>query len=529
VVPTILFENSKSDASSLTTPSAASCGTSGPSGDKGKAGSGFGIGAIQRVVQSAAASLSGKKKRAKKSNVDKQKKKVRKDEAKAAAEEKAKEAKMAKEARRKQREADKAAKDAEAARLTQVRSKIDVIVRDFKPEYYNCIKIHQVKNTKNAADDAEYNVASEFVVHEGKANELRYKFDDFTNTQLRRLCVTCNIKGGGNFTNWQAVTALAKWVTAGTAYTESNIANPFSNAEDKRVNTYLRIVNVCFLPSMVQRFVNLNDRKERKDYEESHGSCPVKDFFVEASNICNDTNMNHLLQNIAGSEEDGDSRLYGWVVSGDLNLNDFTTQTYQTCQSKAVDMLKSRELCREAMEESGQHDSDFWNFCKNKKFRAWRVNMKEIPARAVYYCHVMCQQYPAIDGKFSDRLSEALKSDSTSVMSGEAGVNARKTARADKEMLKKMDAVMTQHKESSERSYNQRQQFIDLHKSTNDSMSEREDWKEYTSMSERFMSLKKDPNNNALLVNMAVRLWTLEQRLGIPKASTVTAGYHREN
>ena len=90
-------------------------------------------------------------------------------------------------------------------------------------------------------------------------------------------------------------------------YGESKIANPFTTAQEKRLNTYLRLVNVCFSSTMVQRFIDLNDRKKREDYEKSGGGDPIKTFFVEASNILNDPQMNHLLEGIVSSQEGEDA------------------------------------------------------------------------------------------------------------------------------------------------------------------------------------------------------------------------------
>lgn len=247
---------------------------------------------LERVVRNAEASLSG--------SIKKNKSKKRRTTEDQAAK------KQAKEAKRRQKADEKAAKEAEAGRLLNVRREIDWLVENFRPEFYSCVKIRQVKHPKNSEDDADYNVAHMFVVAEGKPNEKRYSFEDFTNTQLRRICVSCNIKGGGSFSNWQAITALASWATAGTVYSENNIANPFTTSSGKRLNTYMRIINVCFLSTMVQRFVDLNDRKKQEDYEKSSGTDPIKDFFVEASNICNDATMNNTLSGVAGSQEDED-------------------------------------------------------------------------------------------------------------------------------------------------------------------------------------------------------------------------------
>jgi hypothetical protein len=207
------------------------------------------------------------------------------------------------------------------------------------------------------SDDTDYNVAKEFVIKKGKPNEKRYDFADLSNSQLRKLCLQCNIKGAGSFSNWQALTSLASWATAGTIYQANNIANnPFTTATAKRLNTYMmRIVNVCFLSTMVQRFIDLNDRKKREDYERCSGGDPIKDFFLEASNMVNNTNLNSMLEKVAASKEGEDKYLHEWSLNGDLNLNDFDMQTHQTCQSKAYYLLKSRELAFVASKESGTH------------------------------------------------------------------------------------------------------------------------------------------------------------------------------
>jgi hypothetical protein len=180
-----------------------------------------------------------------------------------------------------------------------------------------------------------------------------------------------------------------------------------------------------------------------------------------------------------------------------------------------VEGTRASPCCNE--EKSGEHDSDFWKFYSNLAFLKWRQGMPPVPAQAVYYCNIMCFQFPSIDGKFADKLAETLKSDSSEPMSGEAGASSvqgseRKDSRGEREMMKKMDAAMEQQGNCNERMYQQRQEFIDLQKQSCAESSERETWKEYTAMSERFMSLAGDRNNKMLLRNMATRLWHLEKR-----------------
>ena len=446
--------------------------------------------------------------------------------------------KQARQEKHQKKAEEKAQKEAELARLVEVRREIDKLVDNFQPDYYACLEVQEEKKHGDTENN-DYAVVKWFVVKKGKPEEKRYDICDFNHQQLRKLASKCNVKGAGTLSIWNCRLKIAAFVTAGTMYKENTIANPFTDGKQKRLNTFMRLINVFFLSSMVQRFIDLNDRKKREDYERAHGGDPIKAFFVEASNICNDTGMNPTLSRIAASREGEDKHLYSWRKNGDFNLNDFDPQTYATCLTKAHDVLKARELALEGMRKSGTHEHDFWNFASNPKFLKWRVNSPPLPAQAVYYCHIMCQQYPAIDGKFRDKLADAMKSDSNVPMTGEAGANEgnkqdRKMSRAEKELIKRMDDLAEQHKESASMAFKQRQQFLLLQQDKNDDVkkrgeeeSARESWKEYTSLTKEFKAFMRenDAGNMPILRNLAKRILALEALLGIDKADTITNGF----
>ena len=315
---------------------------------------------------------------------------------------------------------EKAAREAELARIAQVRQEIDKLVESFHANYYACLEVQEEKKPGDN-DNNDFSVVKWFIVQKGKPSEKGYGICDFNHQQLRKLASKCNVKGAGMLSIWNCRLKIAAFVTAGTMYKENTIANPFTDGKQKQLNTFMQLINVFFSASMVQQFIGLNDRKKREDYEKAHGGDPVKAFFVEASNICNDTSLNSTLSKVAASREGEDYHLYTWTLNGDFNLNDFDPQTYATCLTKAHDVLKAQELALEGMRKSGTHDSDFWNFASNPKFLKWRVNSPPLPAQAVYYCNVMCCQYPASDGKFADKLGDCMKSDSNVAMTGEAG------------------------------------------------------------------------------------------------------------
>jgi hypothetical protein len=435
---------------------------------------------------------------------------------------------------------EKKAKEAEAARLASVRLEIDSLVDRFQPEYYASLEVQEEKKPGDK-EDMDYSVVKWFVVKKGKPGEKRYDINDFTHQHLRKLASKCNVKGAGTLSIWNCRTKIAAFVTAGTIYQENRIANPFTDKQSRRLNTYMRLINVFFLSNMVQRFIDLNDRKKREDYEAAHGGDPVKAFFVEASNICNDASMSQTLSKVCGSNEGENEHLFAWQEAGDFNLNDFDPQTYATCLSKAYDLLKAREIALGNMRKSGTHDSDFWNFfCTNPRVLKWRLNGQELPAKAVYYVDVMCKQFPSIDGKFADKLHDCMKSDSNVAMTGDAGYMGKdkKLSKGEKEMMKRMDEITEQQRHSAERVFKQREAFIEQQKNKmNDDTKRataaevREGWKEYIALGKEFKEMVRecDDDNNTLLRNLAKRLQSLEDTLNIDRKDSIVAAFMQDD
>jgi hypothetical protein len=186
------------------------------------------------------------------------------------------------------------------------------------------------------------------------------------------------------------------------------------------------------------------------------------------------------------------------------------------------------------MKKSGTHEHDFWDFASNEDFLKWRKKGFGVPAKACYYVNVMCEQYPSIDGKFADRLAEDLKSDSNVALDGSAGCTGRgkerKLTKGEKEIMQRMEEATQHMKETEERKFKQRQQFIELQAAATERTSQRDNWQEYMSMCKEFKALKKDadPDDHCILCNLATRLRDLEKLLKIPDKQTVTTGYYNE-
>jgi hypothetical protein len=195
--------------------------------------------------------------------------------------------------------------------------------------------------------------------------------------------VNAGVKGGGNLTLFQARRKIALSISMGTAYNDETISNPKTSANERKVNTMMRITNACFHPDMSDRFIDLNDTKKRKDYEMAHGGNPLKDFWVSVSELTNDTEKNIELGVILESGEGEDVHLHDFVESGECNLNDFTMQTFVSCQQHMSDVMKARENCLGGMRTSGHHSNDLWTYCHTAKFTKFRVGMAPVPAKAI--------------------------------------------------------------------------------------------------------------------------------------------------
>jgi hypothetical protein len=294
----------------------------------------------------------------------------------------------------------------------RINNLVATVLQHWQPEHNSKVEFCEEQDTKNAKTDPEfYQVAKWIVLFKGKPREERLDVANFSSSNIRKLALACGVKGGGNLTIFNARRKIAQSILSGSVYTDATIANPRTTAAERKINTNLRITNACFLPSKIQQFIELNDKKYRADYEKAHGSDPIKDFWISISELVNDGTNNPELGTVLESRQEDDVRLAEFVATGNLNLNDFVTGSYKSCQQTMNDIMKAREECMKQMRVSGHHSNDLWTYAINTKLTTLRKSSPPVPAIAVYYCHVLCMKNPGIDGKFSAFLSEALKSD----------------------------------------------------------------------------------------------------------------------
>jgi hypothetical protein len=406
----------------------------------------------------------------------------------------------------------------DVAEEEKLQRNIDTVVSNFKPEYRDYIVCEDARDPKCHEDKEFYNVARWLKVN--KPTPRRLDLAMFSSKQIRKLATNCGVKGGGNLTLFTARRKIATAITMGTVYNDNTIANPTTSADERKVNTLMRLINACFHSDMKDKFIDLNDAKKRKDYEAAHGGNPVKDFWIQVSEFTNDSSRNDVLGVVLEARQGEDQHLQDFVESGELNLNDWTLQTYLSCQQNMNDCMKAREVCLKMMRTSGHHSNDLWTYATNITLTKLRKASKPVPAKAVYYCHVLCSKNPDVDGKFASFLSEQLKSDSAVDLTGDAGVPQETAAGGKRKAIVAIDSLM----QTLSTATTEMSKVFGKKINKQDDTQDRGQWNEYFSISERFLELKDQPNKLPLLSNMSIRVRMLERTLGIPQEQSITNG-----
>jgi hypothetical protein len=197
--------------------------------------------------------------------------------------------------------------------------------------------------------------------------------------------------------------------------------------------------------------------------------------------------------------------------------------------------MKARENCLKQMRTSGHHSNDLWTYCGNTKFTKLRQSSAPVPAKAIYYCHVLCCKHPDIDGKFASFLSEKLKSDSAVDLTGAADSPSEETKSNKNKALdtlvqsissatSEMSSFFSQKKEQQQQQQEQQQE--QQIKSTTTEAECRKDalWNKYAVEAGKFLTMKSDPTMLPLLLNLSIRIRELERQCGIPDERSITNG-----
>ena len=397
----------------------------------------------------------------------------------------------------------------------------------FRFEHRHRLHCEEELDTRNKTDPGPHKVAKCIIAGQDE-KEKKWILDDLTSAQLRKLMINFGCKGAGTKTKFQCRQHVALCVDGGTLYQNTNIPNPTSSSQEKKLNTLMRFLNAAFSPSMVDRLIHLNDTKGRKDCEEASGGSPVKTFFTDLSELVNDALNDEELKQVVNSECDENARLFTFVEDGIFNLCDCVQQTFKTVQQNLCDVMKARERCRRASTASGHHDNDLWGWCTNEHFTEARKG-HAVPAAAVHCCDILCRKFPDIDGSFAEALTKTLKSDSTMTPVGDANSGGRSIGSGKSTSGKSSVASTLQEcfdgiEERQDAAATQRQALIDVQLNKAKADKERGDWKEHHELLIKFLEHKKDFDAVALRNLVGLRIQVLEKKLKIPVEQSVTKG-----
>jgi len=274
----------------------------------------------------------------------------------------------------------------------------------FKCEHRHRLVIGEEMNPLDKENPGPFRVAQTITVgREGQASYKVFELDKLTSHQLRQLAINFGCKGGGSKTKFNCRRALAGRVDMGTAY--DSAVNPASTANEKRINTLLRLINCCFLPRFRQRFLELNDTINRQKFETEGGTTnnPIKEFWNEISSTVNDPEEEDL-STILFCGEDEDAYLYKMVTENDIDPNIFNVGTGTTCRQNMSDLIKARGNIIVAMKESGHHCDDAVEYLRRTHLTV-RKNTVML-AGPVYYLIKVAEEHPAVDQAFTQVLDK---------------------------------------------------------------------------------------------------------------------------
>jgi hypothetical protein len=292
--------------------------------------------------------------------------------------------------------------------------------------------------------------------------------------QIRQFTLNIGCTRVGSMSTFLVRKEIALPIELGAIYNQVNMPSVRTTSDEKNLNSLMRIINSCFLPSTVDRLIMLNDIKKRTDFEAAHGGGnPVKDFWLEISSLVNDGEDQNI-STVLYVEED--ARLAGWQAKAKFNLTDFNTQTHKTVKTHMSDLFRSRRMIAESRGDSGTHEDDTWEYCKGKHLKP-RVGVLMAP-EAIYYFDKCCQKHTDIDNAFTDVLSANLKSDSSQPHGGKEDNKTPSGNKVKEEFLKAIEKTNEEVRNANIQAAAQRAQMIELQKQELEEKSNSMMWKE---------------------------------------------------
>ena len=253
-----------------------------------------------------------------------------------------------------------------------------------------------------------YQVAQKIQLSNGKSYDLIGK--DLTVDQLRLLCKVFGAKGAGSMNKFDCRKALAMRKVLGRQYCVGKIDDPKDN--DCRHVTYIVLTNALFHSDFRDKFLSINNSKNREDFEMGVGS-NNKQLWSDIADWINDPTIEDSSKWYPIDDNVYKGHVKDAIEEGlSLDYTSCLTPVSGNVISKMVrNLLKVRNKIDSNMRLSGNHNSD--GFAYVDAARGFHHLKTELSAFAAYYFVVVSEQHPAASAAFCSLLPDNMKADST--------------------------------------------------------------------------------------------------------------------
>ena len=247
-----------------------------------------------------------------------------------------------------------------------------------------------------------FQVAQKIQLTNGKNYDLIGK--DLTVNQLQLLCKVFGAKGAGSMNKFDCRKVL------GCQYCVGKIVDPKDN--DCCHVTYIVLTNALFHSDFRDKFLSINNSKNREDFETGVG-LNNKRLWSDIADWINDPTIEDSSKWYPIDDNVYNGHVKDAIEEG-LSL-DYTSQLTPVSGnvvSKMVrNLLQVRNKIDSNMQLSGNHNSD--GFAYVDAARGFHHLKTDLSAFAAYYFFVVSTQHPAASAAFCSLLPDNMKADST--------------------------------------------------------------------------------------------------------------------
>ena len=238
-----------------------------------------------------------------------------------------------------------------------------------------------------------------------------YEFDISTLTlvHLRELCSNLGIRNVGSSSLFQCRKAIAILFKYAKGLDDAGVST--GSNMSRKTNTICRATNICFSGAFFDRFMKLNDIKNRVDHE---GGTTYKQFWIDVADVHNeasddadyddddcDDDINKIIN------RSNDDHIEDLAVNLETNLKCVDNLTPALFKERIKSCFAIRNKIKELMTVSGTHNSEVWDFVQTAMVKVSKCT--GITKYGAYYFYKRCEEQPDVDVSFCPFMDSELK------------------------------------------------------------------------------------------------------------------------